>query len=295
MLDKFRKMNIIKLLRVKEWIKNLFIFIPAFFAGTFNDVSRYPYLLFGFLAFSFVASGIYIFNDYRDVKEDRLHPIKKNRPLASGAVSLKLAFNIMWILFIGGLAIGFYLDKKVFMILLIYAVFNLLYSSGLKHVSILDVLILSSGFILRVIAGGVISVVPISQWLIIMVFLLSLFLALAKRRDDLLIFITSNKVTRKSIKEYNMDFLNIMLAMLCAVIIVAYIMYTISPEVTRRLQSEYVYTTVIYVIAGIMRYLQIIYIKEDSGSPTLVLYKDKFIIFTLLGWIIHYFILIYTI
>ena len=286
-------MNYIKLLRIKEWIKNLFIFIPTFFAGTFIDTSYYFSLILGFLSFSFVASGIYIYNDYKDVEEDRKHPRKKNRPLVSGAVPLNFAFTIMIVLFVTGLAIGFFINPWVLIVLLIYSLFNFLYYLGLKHVSILDVMILSSGFILRIITGGIISQVPISQWLIIMVFLLSLFLALAKRRDDLLIYLESNKVIRKSIKDYNMNFLNTMLAILSAIIIVSYIMYTISPEVTNRLNNNYVYTTVIYVIAGIMRYLQIVFIKEESGSPTLVLYKDKFIIVTLLGWIIHYFIIIY--
>lgn len=286
-------MSYIKLLRVKDWIKNLFIFIPSFFAGTFTDTTQYPSLLLGFLAFSLVASGIYIFNDFKDVQEDRIHPTKRNRPLASGAISLKFAMVFMAVLFLAGFLLGYTLGLKIIIILFVYVLINILYSFGLKHISILDVLILSSGFLLRVIAGGVISQVPISQWLIIMVFLLSLFLALAKRRDDLLIFLDSNKVTRKSIKDYNMDFLNTMLAVLSAIIIVAYIMYTITPEVTQRLNSEYVYTTLIYVIAGIMRYLQIIYIKNDSGSPTLILYKDKFIILTMAGWILHNFVIIY--
>jgi len=286
-------MKYLKLIRAKEWIKNLFIFIPTFFAGTFNDPSYYPNLILGFFAFSFVASGIYILNDFRDREQDRIHPEKRFRPLASGAVSPGIAIGVMIFVLLTGLTLGFLIDVKLFLVLLVYFFMNLSYSLGLKHISILDVIILSTGFILRVVAGGIISEVPVSQWLVIMVFLLSLFLSLAKRRDDLLIFMDSNKVTRKSIKDYNMEFLNTMLAILSAIIIVAYIMYTISPEITSRLHSKYIYATVVYVIAGMMRYLQIVFIQKESGNPTLVLYKDKFIVFTLVGWISHYFIILY--
>ncbi len=286
-------MKILKLLRVREWIKNILIFVPAFFAGILNDTSSYTGLLLTFISFCLVASSIYILNDYRDINEDRLHPEKRNRVLASGAVNVKTALTIMCIIFIAGMLTGYLVKPEILFVLLIYAVMNVMYSFGLKHIAILDVLILSAGFILRVAAGGIVSEVYISHWLIIMVFLLSLFIALAKRRDDLLIFFRSNKVIRKSIDGYNMDFLNIMLAMLGAVTIVAYLMYTISPEVTDRIGSNYVYTTVVYVIAGIMRYLQITYIESKSGSPTLILYRDKFIIITLICWLIHFIILIY--
>jgi len=291
--QKAQIMIYLKLMRVKDWIKNLFILIPTFFAGTFTDSSYYPNLILGFLAFSFVASGIYIFNDFKDRKEDREHPEKKYRPIASGKITTKTAIGLMILLFASGITIGYLIDVNLLYVLLIYLVMNILYSSGLKHIAILDVIILSSGFILRVIAGGFISQVPVSQWLVIMIFLLALFLSLAKRRDDLLIFINSNKMTRKSIKDYNIDFLNTMLAILSAIMIVAYIMYTISIDVTDRLQSKFVYATVVYVIAGIMRYLQIVFIQNESGNPTMVLYRDTFIVVTVVGWISHYFVLIY--
>jgi len=287
-------MKYIKLLRIKDWIKNLFIFIPPFFAGVFNDTTMYFPLLMGFLAFSFVASGIYIFNDYRDIEDDKIHPRKKLRQIASGKVSLGFAFTLMVVLLVGGLTIRLVIDKYLFVVLCIYMVLNISYSLGLKNISMLDGLILSSGFVIRIIAGGIISQVMISDWLVIMVFLLALFLALAKRRDDLLIYIDSNQVTRKSIGGYNLEFLSAMLAILSSVIIVAYIMYTISPNITERLQNEYVYATIIYVIAGIMRYLQIVFIQKKSGSPTSILFSDKFIIITLLGWITHNFIIIYS-
>jgi decaprenyl-phosphate phosphoribosyltransferase len=283
----------LKLIRAKEWIKNLFIFIPTFFAGTFNDSSYYPNLILGFFSFCFVASAVYILNDFRDRKEDRLHPEKKFRPLASGQVSPGSAIGVMIFLLITGLTLGVLIDVKLFLVLLVYFIMNISYSLGLKHISILDVLILSTGFILRVVAGGIISQVPVSQWLVIMVFLLSLFLSLAKRRDDLLIYLDSNIITRKSIKDYNLEFLNTMLAIFSAIIIVAYIMYTISPEITSRLHSKYIYATVVYVIAGMMRYLQIVFIQKQSGNPTMVLYKDKFIAITLAGWISHYFVILY--
>ena len=286
-------MKYLKLIRIKEWIKNSFIYIPVFFAGEFHSSHYHRELFLFFLSFCFIASGIYIFNDYKDIEEDRLHPKKKLRPLASGSIPIGIAFTIMIALFIVGFLISYLLNKYVLAILVTYFIFNIFYSYGLKHISIVDIFILSSGFLLRVIAGGMIAQVPVSQWLIVMVFLLSLFLALGKRRDDLLIYLQSQNLTRKSVLEYNMDFLNAMLAILSAVLLVSYIMYTITPEVIERFQNRYIYATSIYVFAGIMRYLQIIFMSNGSGSPTTVLYRDKFIIGTLIFWFLHFFVIIY--
>jgi len=283
----------LKLLRPKDWAKNLFLFIPIFFAGEIANISKVGELLLGFLAFSFVASSIYIINDYRDVEDDRKHPVKKNRPIASGAVSKTAALIICGILLIMGFSLAYLIRDKFMFVLGIYFVINVCYSLGLKNIPILDILILAIGFVLRVKAGSVISLVPLSQWIIIMVFLLAVFMAIGKRRDDVLLKMNSGADMRKSIKGYNLELLNILLALVCAVIVVAYFMYTMSEDVITRLGTYRLYYTCLFVLAGIMRYLQIIYVMADSGSPTKVLYKDRFIQISLLLWIASFITIIY--
>ncbi len=286
-------MAYIKLLRPKDWAKNLFLFIPIFFAGEIANISKVGELLLGFIAFSFVASSIYIINDYRDVEDDRRHPTKKNRPIASGAVPKTAALVICFILLIAGFTIAWFVRDKFMFVLGIYFIINLFYSLGLKNIPILDILILASGFVLRIKAGSVISFVALSQWIVIMVFLLAIFMAIGKRRDDVLLKLSSGTDMRKSIKGYNLELLNVLLALVCAVIIVAYFMYTMSDEVIIRLGTYRLYYTCLFVLAGIMRYLQIIYVMADSGSPTKVLYKDRFIQITLLLWIASFITIIY--
>ena len=285
--------SLIKLLRPEQWVKNLFMFIPAFFAGTLFEYNILIQVIIGFFSFCFAASGIYIINDYRDIEADRNHPEKCHRPLASGEISPAQGLTAMVILLAAGLLTALWINIGFFSILLIYVLINIGYSFGLKHISILDIMIVASGFLFRTIAGGLVADVPISQWLVIMIFLLALFLALAKRRDDLIIGMQSGKLMRKSVQHYNLDFTNACLTMLSGIIIVSYLMYTISQDVTER-WGEHLYFTSIFVIAGIMRYLQITLVENNSGSPTKLLYVDNFIRFTLLGWILSFFIIIYA-
>jgi decaprenyl-phosphate phosphoribosyltransferase len=285
---------VIRLLRIKDWVKNLFLFIPTFFAGNIFNFNQLALLMAGAFAFSLVASGIYVMNDFRDRHVDRLHPKKKKRPIASGEVSEKTARITMIILLVSGLALSFVINHDFSYILVTYMLLNIGYSMGLKNIAIVDLFIVASGFLLRVYAGGFIADVPVTDWLAIMILLLALFLVTAKRRDDLLIRSETGELVRKASKSYNLEFINSCLTLLSAVIIVAYIMYTISPAVTDRFKSTHLFMTTVFVIAGIMRYLQITFVEQDSGSPTAVLYKDKFILITILGWIISFYLIIYN-
>ena len=284
----------LKLLRPKDWAKNFFLFIPMFFAGEILNLHKIVNVCWGFLAFSFVASSIYIINDYRDREDDRKHPVKCKRPLASGAVSPRLALLICGILIIAGFSIAWLVRDKFFFVLMIYFLINLGYSLGLKAIPILDIIILAIGFVLRIKAGSVITMDPLSEWIVIMVFLLAVFMAIGKRRDDVLLKLSSGTDMRKAIKGYNLEFLNTLLALVCAVIIVAYFMYTMSDDVKQRMGTYRLYYTCLFVMAGIMRYLQIIFVSADSGSPTKILYKDRFIQITLLLWIASYIAIIYV-
>jgi decaprenyl-phosphate phosphoribosyltransferase len=285
---------VIRLLRIKQWVKNLFLFVPTFFAGNIFNGLELVLLLEGALAFSLVASGIYVINDYKDRHLDRLHPRKKIRPIASGEVSEGTARILMVVLILAGLSWSLWINLNFFYLLLVYVVLNLGYSMGLKNIAILDLFIVAFGFLLRIYSGGIIVDVPITNWLAVMILLLALFLVTAKRRDDLIIRSETGELVRKASKSYNLEFINSCLTLLSAVIIVAYIMYTVSPEVVERFKSGYLFMTTIFVIAGIMRYLQITFVEQDSGSPTSILYKDKFILVTILGWIVSFYLIIYN-
>lgn len=285
----------IKLLRPKDWAKNAFLFLPVFFAGKLFDIPRLEYLIIGFFSFSFVASTVYILNDYRDIEEDRRHPVKSKRPLASGMVNPVAALVIACVLLLSGFLLAYYADvnHRFITVMVIYLVLNVAYSLGAKNISILDMMIIAAGFLLRLKAGGYITGVDISPWLTLMILLLSLFMAIGKRRDDILLKVQTGFDMRKSIKGYNLEFLNTMLGLFTAIIIVTYIMYTLSPKTYERLQNHHLYYTSIFVIAGLMRYLQIILVKNKAGSPTEILFKDRFIQATILLWIASFYIILY--
>jgi 4-hydroxybenzoate polyprenyltransferase len=284
---------ILKLIRPTHWIKNLFLLIPVFFAGSIFQIERLEIIVWGIVAFSLIASAVYIINDLKDIEIDRIHPLKKERPLASGVVSRSTAIILISIFIIVGLSLS-YLLHPVFLILLsCYLVLNIGYSFGLKNIPIVDLFIVSLGFLIRIHSGGILSEVEVSHWLSIMVLLLSLFLVLAKRRDDLILQSTTHAIIRKTSSSYNLEFINACLTIFAAVIVVSYIMYTFSAEVVNRFNSPYLFTTTLFVIAGIMRYLQITIVEMNSGSPTSILVKDKFILTTIFLWIISFYIIIY--
>lgn len=287
--------NYIKLLRPKDWAKNTFLFIPVFFAGNLFNAPELKHLIAGFFSYSFVASTVYILNDYRDIKDDQKHPVKSKRPLASGTIKPLTALIIAAILLLTGFSIALYADPNYLFlsILVFYFTLNIGYSLGLKNISVLDIIIIAIGFVLRIKAGGYIAGVDVSPWLTLMVLLLSLFMAIGKRRDDILLKLQTGSDMRKSIKGYNLEFLNTMLGLLSAIIIVTYIMYTLSPKTYERLQNYHLYYTAIFVIAGMMRYLQIILVQNQAGSPTEVLYKDRFIQVTLLLWVVSFYVILY--
>jgi len=282
--------NIIKILRPHQYIKNLFIFAPLLFSFNF-ELNGFINITMAFILFSIIASSIYIFNDYMDIDEDRKHPSKRNRPLASGKISQKTARYLFLGLSSVSLISSFVVSLDLFIILLIYFMLNIAYSLKLKHIPIVDIFIISTGFVLRLFAGSSTIDAKLSMWIIIMTFLLALFLAIAKRRDDVLLSLQGQK-TRKNIDGYNLEFVNAVMVLMASVIIVSYILYTVSAEVTSRLQANYLYLTAFFVILGIMRYMQVTFVEEKSGSPTKIVLKDKFLQVTILCWLISFFIVV---
>lgn len=283
----------IRLMRLHHWVKNAFLFLPMFFAGEMFHLDLLLHTFLGFLAFGLVASSIYILNDFMDREADRQHPVKCKRPLASGEVPAGLGLALGAVCLVGGVLIALNIKEKFLFVLMIYFFMNLGYSLGLKNISILDVFILALGFVLRIKAGGVITHIAISQWLMIMIFLLAIFMAVAKRRDDILIKLSSGKDMRKSIKGYNLEFMNVTMSLIAAIIIVAYLMYTISPEVMAQWKTYRLYYTTMFVIAGLLRYLQITFVENNTGSPTKLLLKDRFLQVTLLLWCASFYTIIY--
>jgi len=280
--------SIIQLMRPQQYIKNLFIFVPLFFAVKITDTTLLVNTIIAFIAFSLTASAIYTLNDYYDRKEDREHPKKQNRPLASGAINRSQGIIIMSVLFLSGFILMASLSLQGANILAIYIVMNIAYSLYLKHIAILDIVIIAIGFVLRLVIGSVVTDIPLSRWIVIMTFLFALFIALAKRRDDVLIYLDTGRKMRKVINGYNLQFLDIAIAIMASVIIVSYTVYTTSPEVVARLNSEYLYLTGLFVILGIMRYLQVTFVLKESGSPTNIILKDRFILLTLIGWVLAF-------
>ncbi len=281
------------LARPHQYIKNLFIFAPLFFSGKFNEIQSLINTFVAFAAFSFCASSVYILNDWLDRHEDRLHPKKKNRPLAAETVSTKSAAVLGIALLASGSFLMAAVSGQALYFLLAYLVVNLSYSLHLKHVALIDVTLIAVGFVLRLFIGSGASQTPLSMWIVIMTFLLALFLALAKRRDDVLIFQETGKKMRPVIDGYNLRLIDGMMMIMSSVVIVAYILYTTSAQAAPWIQSRCLYLTSLFVVLGIMRYLQIALVEQASDSPSKVVLRDKFLQAVILGWVLSFACIIY--
>ena len=284
----------ISLLRPHQYIKNLFLFLPAFFSLQIMDVDVVLRTCIAFVAYCCMASAVYILNDYKDRETDREHPVKRLRPLAAGTIKTSTAFILMGSLVVLGFLLSILLGKSVFYLLTAYVFINVLYSFKLKHIAVVDIFIIALGFVIRIAVGAYAAPTPIpySKWIVLMTFLGALFLALAKRRDDVLLAAQGQKV-RKSIDGYNLEFINGAMIIMASVLIVAYISYTIAPEIQENFGSEFLYLTVAFVILGVLRYLQISFVEERSGNPTKILLTDLFLQITIVAWLLSFVILIY--
>jgi decaprenyl-phosphate phosphoribosyltransferase len=275
----------LKLIRVEQYIKNAFVFAPLFFDSQFLNIDNLINVILAFLCFCTISSSVYIFNDYFDSNEDKNHPQKRFRPLASGSVSIKNGLMLMVVLMISSLTISYFIYVELFLVILSYLVLNFFYSKWLKHIAILDVNIIAVGFILRIVAGSVVSDVVPSIWILLITYLLALFLGISKRRTDVVLAENGNDV-RKNIEGYNLIFIDVILGILASIIIVSYIFYCISPEVQLHYQSKLLYVSIIFVVNGIFRYLKLVFVDQSTYSPTKIVLKDRFIQFTILGWLL---------
>ena len=289
--------DILRLTRPKQWIKNFFVFIPMFFGGELFDTHSMWLTALTFLAFSLVASSIYCYNDIVDVDADRSHPVKCHRPIASGAISIRMGYMLMVLTFMLGIGVMLLLPpevkSQVMAVVVFYYVLNLSYCSKLKQYAILDVCIVAFGFVLRIIAGGQAADVELSKWIVLMTFLLTLFLSFAKRRDDVLRMNATGEAPRHNTSRYNLTFINQAITITASVTLVCYIMYTVSPEVTESIGSNHLYLTTVLVLLGLLRYIQIAVVDEKSGDPVKVMLHDRFSQLIVLLWLASYLVLIY--
>ena len=285
--------EIIKLIRLNQCIKNLFIFTPVFFSMNLGHINMLFNDFVAFISFSFVSSSVYVFNDYFDVEEDKKHPQKRFRPLAADTVSKSTAKAHFVVLLIIGLLLLFFISVQALYVLLVYVVMNIAYTHKLKHIPILDLITIAIGFVLRIFVGAYAAGITLSLWIMTMTFFLALFLSLGKRRDDVLIFDATGRKMRRVIDGYNLKFIDISMILMSVVIIIAYMIYCFSDDVMNRMQCDEVYLTSIFVIIGIIRYMQVTFIEKKSGNPTEILLQDRIIQLNVVLWILSFMFILY--
>ena len=278
--------NIIKLFRIEQYIKNFFIFAPLFFSFQFTFTNFISALL-AFLLFSLMASSVYILNDIFDVKEDVLHPNKKIRPIASNLITTNTAYFLSILLAIIALMGSYILNINIFYVLIIYLSINILYSAKLKYIPIIDIIIIAFGFVLRLFVGGYAINEMITNWIIALTFILSIFIALAKRREDIQLLL-DGKETRRNVQFYNIEILNQSLKLLSILIILIYLLFTLSPEVIIKFTDK-IYMTIIFVIIGLYRYLYLTLVKNHSGDPTKIFLTDRILQTTIIAWLLSFY------
>lgn len=262
-------------MRIKQWTKNLLVFASAIFSGAILNPSTLIDAFLAFLSFSFMASTIYIINDIVDVEKDRLHPEKCHRRIASGAISIPAAIMIGIITFIIAIGLAYSINYSVILAVLAYFVMNLSYSLYLKHVVLIDVMIIAAGFVLRAVTGALAVDGVLTSWFILCTLGLSLFLALGKRRHELLLFKNDPSNQRKVLNFYSVEMLDQLMTIITGVLIMFYSMYAASEEPAMMF-------TIPFVLYGIFRYYYLIHMKNAGGKPEEILLNDKHILATVI-------------
>ncbi len=272
-------LDIVKAMRPKQWTKNAVVLAAFIFA--FWDKSQDLTLQGGLikiipavLIFCLVSSGIYIVNDIRDIESDRIHPNKRFRPIAAGNIPIKTARALATVLLIGGLISAWILSVPFFVVVSIYIIMQIIYSAGLKHIALVDVFVIATGFVLRAIAGAVVLNVKISPWLLICTFILALFLALCKRRHEIISLKSDDATQRKSLNSYDARLLDQLISISAGATIVFYSIYTLWPDTVDKFGTNALSFTIPFVIFGIFRYLDLAYRQEKGDRPDKILLTD---------------------
>jgi 4-hydroxybenzoate polyprenyltransferase len=271
------------LLRPYSWIKNLFIFVPLFFAKDFFIYTKLTTVVLAFIIFCITASSVYIINDIFDIEQDKKHNTKKNRPLASGAVSIKSAITLLSCLLIIDTCLVYFFIPQIFWFIALYFFLNILYSKYLKHIAVLDILLVSSFYFIRIMVGGIAAGVSISNWLLVCIIFISLFLIVAKRLAEF-----SQDEKRIVLLTYTPEFLNAMLIISATLIIISYSLYSVLI-----LNSSTAIFSIFIVLLGIVRYLFLVFTTHKAEYPEKVIITDKIIFASVIVWVLTMYFIIY--
>ncbi len=275
---------LLRALRPAQWTKNLFVLAPLVFARGLLDGDLIARSLMAFAAFCAAASAVYLLNDLRDRDADRQHPLKKNRPIASGALSTGTAAVAAAVLAVAAMASGAVLGWHFVLVVAVYLLLNIGYSLGLKRVVILDVMIVGMGFVLRVLAGGVAVDVALSRWLLLCTIFVSLFLVLSKRRHELVLLADEAARQRLVLEHYSATFLDQMINVVTASTVVCYALYAVAPETDQKYDTNYLVYTIPLVLFGIFRYLYLTYQSRNPRNPTEAMLRDVPFLVNLALW-----------
>ena len=276
--------HLIRAMRPQHWVKNVFVLAPLVFAQQAGDTANVARVLAAFGLFSLLASAVYLINDIADREADKQHPRKKLRPIACGDLSPVAAAVAAAVLVVVALGSAFFLTPELAMVLAVYLGVNVTYSAGLKRVVILDVMLLASGFLLRAWAGASVIDVEMSHWLLLCTGLISLFLGLVKRRQEIVALDTAAADQRPILREYSLPFLDQMISSVTAGTIVAYSLYAFSPEVAEKLHTQRMGLTIPFVVFGIFRYLYLVYQREEGQNPTALILRDRALLLNIGLW-----------
>ena len=273
----------VRLMRIKQWIKNFFVFAPLVFSLNLFDAACAARSCLVFAAFCLVSSGVYVFNDIADRERDRLHPDKKHRPVASGRVQVKAALPLGIFLAAAGTALAGFLSPVVLIILCGYLAVNILYSLLLRRQTFIDVMVIAIGFLLRVGAGAAAIGVQLSQWMLLTTFFLSLFLGFGKRREEALV-VERAEEHRGVFRDYSVELLNYLIAISAALTIITYSLYVITSETMHELGSNLFFITIPFVVFGVFRYMLLIFQNNLGGDPADLVLKDRPMIVAVTLW-----------
>ena len=280
--------SVIKLARPHQYLKNGFVLLGPLFAHQW-DLATLTQAAMAFLAFCAMASAVYVLNDIMDIEADRAHPVKCKRPLPSGAISIGIAKNLLVLLIVGSVILSLLASTWVTLFVLTYFIINIFYSWHLKHVVILDVFLISSGFMLRILAGTVGLGITPSAWLLLCGFMVTLFLGFAKRRAELLMIEategTNNGLTRRVLDDYSPEMLEQFIAVTAACTIIAYGLYTVSPQTVAIHGSNNLIYTLPFVVYGIFRYLYLLHRRAKGNDTAKDLVQDRHLLVTVVAWV----------
>ncbi len=286
----------LQLIRVPQWIKNSFVFVPLLFSRHFFEGNYFLTVVGGFFVFCIISSAVYIINDIIDIEADRAHPKKRFRPLASGKISKRSAVIVLSVMLVITAVLLPNFDLSFIIVVISYFILNLAYSLKLKHIVLLDIFSIAAGFMLRVIGGGVIIHVEISSWLILTTMFISLFLAVMKRHSELnLMHNGGEAVTRKVLSQYSISFANQMSTITAAGVIVCYALYTVSQRTVSVFGTDNLIYTTPFVVYGIFRYMYLVYMNKKGENTTEIMITDVSMIVNIFLYLLATTLIIYRV